>query len=88
VSSKGWCRPLVDVWWRPHFHRATCAHCRTSPKVDTHISPRRNQPTVRAPAVTRSDDGLTAREREVASLVAAGETNREIAEALAQLRID
>jgi DNA-binding CsgD family transcriptional regulator/tetratricopeptide (TPR) repeat protein len=35
-----------------------------------------------AAAVARSDDGLTAREREVASLVAAGQSNREIAEAL------
>jgi len=39
-------------------------------------------PVVQATAVTRSDDGLTAREREVASLVAAGDSNREIAEAL------
>ena len=37
---------------------------------------------VQGTAVTRSDAGLTAREREVASLVAAGESNREIAEAL------
>jgi DNA-binding CsgD family transcriptional regulator len=43
---------------------------------------RSREPVVQATAVTRSDDGLTAREREVASLVAAGESNREIAEAL------
>jgi DNA-binding CsgD family transcriptional regulator len=43
---------------------------------------RPREPVVQAAALVRSDDGLTAREREVARLVAAGESNREIAEAL------
>jgi DNA-binding CsgD family transcriptional regulator len=37
---------------------------------------------VKAGGVVQSDGGLTAREREVASLVATGKTNREIAELL------
>lgn len=43
---------------------------------------RQHEPIVQSTAVSRSADSLTAREREVASLVAAGESNREIAEAL------
>jgi DNA-binding CsgD family transcriptional regulator len=43
---------------------------------------RQREAMVQATALSRSGDGLTAREREVASLVAAGESNREIAEAL------
>jgi non-specific serine/threonine protein kinase len=44
--------------------------------------PRALRPTARQAAASSRPGGLTAREREVAALIAAGRTNREIAEAL------
>ena len=44
--------------------------------------PRAYRPSARQPSSAARPGGLTARESEVASMIAAGKTNREIAEAL------
>jgi DNA-binding NarL/FixJ family response regulator len=46
------------------------------------LLPRAYRPTARQASAASREGGLTAREREVAVMIAAGKTNREIAEAL------